>query len=139
MTLQERRDDLSREDSNSSCSLESCASTIESLPATERWLTYQECAKCLLTRYLIARNLVEGPLRDDECRPAVGDCVAENADGICYLFYVRGNVWSVTLSRKADKKRAIEEKSERLSDPTLFEMDLRVPAKISQRNSDFRM
>ncbi|MFH0837858.1 MAG: hypothetical protein V1880_01160 [Patescibacteria group bacterium] len=124
-------------DDAGSGSLEAHMSVIEGMPAEERRLTYRECAKFLLIRYLVEKKLVEGPLSEEECRPAIEELEAENADGICYLFYVRGSVWDVILTREEGSKKAIEENPDRLNDPELFVMDFRKAAKVSLRNSDF--
>jgi hypothetical protein len=137
MSLRQVVVDLPGEDANS-CSLQTCISAIEGMPAAERRLTYQECAKCLLIRYLIERNIVDGPVRDEECRPAAEDCVAENADGVCFLFHVQGSVWAVNLSRTENSKKMLEKNPERIKDSELFVMDLEKPAKINRRDSDFR-
>ncbi len=117
--------------------LEACMSTIESMRPEERRLAYRECAKSLLIRRLIEEKLVEGPLDADECIPFPSECVAENADGICFLFYVRGSVWDVILSRGEVGMRAIQEDPSRLEDPELFVMDLGKVAKVNPRDADF--
>ncbi|MBU0705974.1 hypothetical protein KJ657_01715 [Patescibacteria group bacterium] len=136
MNVQRENGDRPIEDVASG-SLQICMSEIEGLPVAERRLTYRECAKYLLIRYLVEKNLVDGPLSEEECRPSVDECVAENADGICFLFYVRGNVWDVILSRKEEGRKIIAGDPERLEDPKLFVMDLGKAAKINPRNSDF--
>jgi len=108
-------------------------SEIESLPTEERRDTYRKCAKFILIRYLIERELVAGPLDEEECRPAREELEAENADGICFLFYVRGSIWDVILSRQDACKRAIEKDPDRLADPELLTMDLKKAAKINLR------
>jgi hypothetical protein len=134
----ERMANANRSERGSNLSdLEVYISVIESMPSEERRLSYQECAKFILIRHLIENNLVEGQLREEECRPSSEECVAENADGVCFLFYVRGSVWDVILSRQEGGKRIIEEYPERLKDPKLFVMDLRKAAKINLRNADF--
>lgn len=111
---------------------------VEEMDIQERRLVYQECARHLLTRYLLAKELVKEPLDTEECHPSVEECTAENADGILYLFYVRGSVWGVMLSRQEESRKIIEESPERLADPELFIMDFRKAARIQLRNEDFR-
>lgn len=129
---------LRQGDPHASSELEAYMSVLERMSNFERWRSYQECAKHLLIRYLIAQNLAQEPVSDEECRPAAEECVAENAEGVCYLFYFRGAVWDVVLSRKEGPKRILQQRPDQMDDPDLFMMDLAKPAKIRLRNADFR-
>lgn len=111
---------------------------IESVPASERLLTYQECARHLLVRYLVAKSLVEGSIDNKECRPFSEELIAKNADGICFLFEVRGSIYHVMLPRKEECRQTIENDPVRENDPELFCMDLSKPAKIDDRTNEMQ-
>lgn len=126
--------------SAASSDLDTYMSAIESMPNPERWLAYQKCAKHLLIRHLVAQKKVQEPINPDdpeECRPFDEECVAQNADGVCYLFLVRGRVWDVILTRNEESRKILKKNPERLNDADLFKLDLSIPADICSRDSDF--
>ncbi len=109
---------------------------IERYSVEDRWDIYQRIATSKLIRFLIEKSLVIGDLKDSDCK-VVGDCKVEHADGIAFVFDVKGSKWEIQILRKDECREAILKNPERLKDPDLFKMDLNKKTGAICRNSSF--